>query len=494
MAEYYKLPYADLNTNIPTKDQILKIPRKTAEKHRLIFFKDADKTVTVATDSPKGKSSKSAVKKIFPKKNIKLAYSLPEDIDSLLLYYRDELKDRFKKILAQKDRAAPEILEEIFKDAVIFRASDIHFEPRENDVVIRFRIDGAMQEIGKLPRESYENILNLIKIRSRLRTDEHFAAQDGSMRHKKDDNIIDLRVSIVPAIDGEKVVIRLLAQYVRSFTLEDIGFCKDHQEKMLEASRSPFGMILVTGPTGSGKTTTLYSVLKTLNRPEVNIATIEDPVEYKITGVNHIQVNPKTDLTFAKGLRSIVRQDPDIILVGEIRDQETVEISVNAALTGHLLLSTFHSNDAATAIPRLLDMGAEHFLLASTLELVVAQRLVRNICEKCRYSYTESLSKLKEDIPDIKKHFKNKSKITLYKGKGCNNCNHTGYQGRTSIFEMIEITKEMKELILENPSSAQIWELARKQGARSMFEDGIKKVKEGKTTLEEVRRVAHHSS
>jgi type IV pilus assembly protein PilB len=247
-------------------------------------------------------------------------------------------------------------------------------------------------------------------------------------------------------------------------------------------------MILVTGPTGSGKTTTLYALIKMLNQPQVNIMTIEDPVEYRIAGVNQIQVNTATNLTFAKGLRSIIRQDPDVVLVGEIRDTETAEIAVNAALTGHLMLSTFHANDAATAIPRLLNMNVEPFLLASTLELIVAQRLVRRICEHCRRSVTYSQSELTEKFEDAKNYFTGKT-VTLYEGKGCEACSHTGYKGRLAVFEFIKVTAEIENLILENPASKQIWELARTQGTRSMFEDGIDKVKNGITTIDELLRV-----
>lgn len=249
-------------------------------------------------------------------------------------------------------------------------------------------------------------------------------------------------------------------------------------------------MILVAGPTGSGKTTTLYGLLKLVNSPDVNITTIEDPVEYKVLGVNQIQINPQTNLTFAKGLRSIVRQDPDIILVGEIRDNETAEIAVNAALTGHLLYSTFHANDAATAIPRLLDMGIEPFLLASTLEVIVAQRLVRKICDHCKHSVTKSAGDF--TTPQLKSslsYFEGKS-ITLYEGKKCEMCGHTGYKGRTAIFEFIQITPEMQNLILRSPSTQEIWQLARKEGSKTLFEDGIEKVKAGVTTLEELLRVA----
>lgn len=248
---------------------------------------------------------------------------------------------------------------------------------------------------------------------------------------------------------------------------------------LIAAAEKPFGMILVVGPTGSGKTTTLYGLLKYLNKPDINITTIEDPVEYKIAGVNHIQVNTQTNLTFAKGLRSIVRQDPDIIFLGEIRDQESAEIAVNAALTGHLLLSTFHANDAATAIPRLLDMSIERFLLSSTLEIVISQTLVRRICESCRTSYTETR---KEYVAYVKKR-------TLYRGKGCNACAQTGYKGRVALFEFIKNTPRLQELILRNPSTKEVWELARKEGAASMFEDGIEKVQAGVTTIDEVFRV-----
>lgn len=253
-----------------------------------------------------------------------------------------------------------------------------------------------------------------------------------------------------------------------------------------EASKKPFGMIVVTGPTGSGKTTTAYSILKVLNNSGVNITTIEDPVEYKILGINQVQVNPLTNLTFAKGLQSIVRQDPNIILVGEVRDEETAQIAIGAALTGHLLFSTFHSNDAATAVPRFLDLGISPFLLASTLELIVSQRLVQKVCEKCR---------VKDEAKnhEIKKFFTGKymeKEIILYKGTGCKACNNTGYRGRTALFEFIHITPEMHDLILKNPSAKQIWDLAKEQGAKSLFEDGLEKVTAGATTLEELLRVA----
>jgi len=305
----------------------------------------------------------------------------------------------------------------------------------------------------------------------------------------KNGRYFDLRTSIVPTVEGEKVVLRVLASYVEGFALSDLGFTSKDEEILLSAAKKPFGMILVTGPTGSGKTTTLYGVLKVLNKPGVNITTIEDPVEYKVEGINQIQTNSQTDLTFAKGLRSIVRQDPDIILVGEIRDEETAEIAVNAALTGHLLLSTFHANDAATAIPRLLDMEVEPFLLASTLEVIIAQRLVRKICDSCRHSVSISKDELKNNYKNADKYLEGDN-VTLYKGKGCDSCGGSGYKGRTAIFEFLPITPRMEELILKNPSTRDIWQLAKSEGARSLFEDGILKVKDGVTTLEELMRIA----
>ncbi|MBI3495151.1 type II/IV secretion system protein [Candidatus Berkelbacteria bacterium] len=438
IAKALGVQYANLNTSPPSREQVLKIPEDIARKYRVALFAEAGDTVTVASDHPKQSE-------LWP--------------------------------IA------------IIEDAVVYRASDIHFEPQELDVALRFRIDGVLHEAGRIPKEYYENVLNRIKVESRLRIDEHYVAQDGAIRYAKNNFAADLRISVVPTLDGEKVAIRLLSQYVRSFTLRDLGLSSKHQAILLRASHKPFGMILVTGPTGSGKTTTLYALVKILNRPEVNITTIEDPAEYKIAGVNQIQVNLQTGLTFAKGLRSIMRQNPDIILVGEIRDKETSEIAINAALTGHLLLSTFHANDAATAIPRLLDMDIEPFLLASTLEVVIAQRLVRRICEACRMVQSISISDIKKILPPAERYF-SEDTVKLYRGKGCQSCSGSSFRGRVAIYEFIEISQAMRELILKNPSSQAVWGLAKQEGSRSLFEDGIDKVKQGLTTLEELLRVA----
>jgi type II secretory ATPase GspE/PulE/Tfp pilus assembly ATPase PilB-like protein len=488
IAESWSISYADLNSNQPTPEQVMKINEDLAREKRVVVFKLEKDLVVIATDNPGQKNLAEDLAKLFPNQKIRIAYSLPEDIDEALVAYRKSLETRFTKIIEKNKRVAPEILDEMLADVLAFKASDVHFEPEEKEVVVRFRVDGVLQEAGRLPREYYENILNRIKVLAHLRIDEHSDAQDGAIRYANKNINIDLRVSIVPTMDGEKIVMRVLSEYVQGLGLSELGFSTAQQAILEQASKKPFGMIVVAGPTGSGKTTTLYALLKKLNRPEVNITTIEDPVEYKIVGINQIQINSQTDLTFAKGLRSIIRQDPDIILVGEIRDHETAEIAVNAALTGHLLFSTFHANDAATAIPRLLDMDVEPFLLASTLELIIAQRLARKICEHCRYSISLSKIEIAEKHPEAARFFAD-GQNTFYQGKGCDVCNHTGYKGRTAVYEFIKITPEIENLMIKHPSKQEILALVKQQGFISMFEDGLLKVRQGTTTLDELLRV-----
>jgi type IV pilus assembly protein PilB len=490
VAESYNVPYSDLNSAAITADQVRKVPEELAKKYNVVLFFEEEKAVTVTTDNPSDASLKKEVEKLFPGKKVTVTYSLLEDIKSMFMYYEKPLDTRFSKIIEESDRVAPEILEEIFDDAITYKASDIHFEPQARSVLIRFRVDGVLHEAGRLPKEYYENVLNRIKVKSALRIDEHYAAQDGSLHYEHKGIAVDMRTSIIPIVEGEKVVLRVLGSYVQGLTFNDLGLTETNQALLHEAADKPFGMILVVGPTGSGKTTTLYSLLKLMNTPDTNITTIEDPVEYKVQGLNQIQVNLATGLTFVRGLRSVVRQDPDIILVGEIRDLETAEISVNAALTGHLLLSTFHANDAATAVPRLLDMGIEPFLLSSTMNIIIAQRLVRKICDHCKVSVEKQPSDF--DTPQLKgvvKYLPAKN-LTLYEGKKCEVCGFTGYKGRTSIYEVIKITPSLQELIVKRPSAAEIWTLARQEGAKSVFEDGLDKVMRGVTTIEELVRIA----
>lgn len=491
-AESFKVPYADLNSAAISADQIRKIPEEVGKKLRVVLFnEDSPTEVIITTDNPLNADIVTELQPLFPDKKIRVTYSLPEDINNFFIFYEKPLDTRFSKIIEESEQVAPEILEEIFDDAITYKASDVHFEPQAKVIVIRFRVDGVLHEAGRLPKEYYENVLNRIKVKSALRIDEHYSAQDGSLHYDGKSGIsVDMRTSIIPIVEGEKVVLRILGSYVQGLTFNDLGLTPKNQELLREAADKPFGMILVVGPTGSGKTTTLYSLLKMLNTPDTNITTIEDPVEYKVQGLNQIQVNQATGLTFVRGLRAIVRQDPDIILVGEIRDLETVEISVNAALTGHLLLSTFHANDAATAIPRLLDMGTEPFLLSSTMNLIIAQRLVRKICDHCKVSVVKQPSDF--NTPQLQGVIKYlpKENLTLYEGKKCEVCGFTGYKGRTSIYEVIKITPTLQELIVKRPSAQEIWKLARQEGAKSVFEDGLEKVKNGITSIEELVRIA----
>lgn len=532
LAEHYSLPFFDMAETPPTPELIGKLPEKVAREYHAIIVKDDGKKLTVATSEPgeptledairinygkqeatmpeksgaedtKGKKKEKKKKKssgLFSSKkssskgdfsgSIEYVFTSEENIDSALRHYRKPLATRFQQIIEDQHKVAPEILGEILDDAIELRASDIHFEPQEEIVIVRFRVDGVLHEAGRIPREYYEGVVNRVKIEANMRIDEHFAAQDGAIRHRGTKGAMDIRVNIVPVVDGEKIVMRLLAAYVRTLSLGDLGFSDEAQQVLEEAAHKPFGMILTTGPTGSGKSTTLSALMKMRNQPDINISTIEDPVEYKMRGVNHIQVNPKAELTFASGLRALVRQDPDVILVGEIRDGETADISVNAALTGHLLFSTLHANDAATAVPRLLDMDVEPFLLASTLEVIIGQRLVRRICPECRYSYSVSSSEAKNLFKGASKFFTGSKKVTLYKGKGCESCGDTGYKGRVGIYELLQITDEIEDLIIHRATSAEINEKARKQGMKLMFEDGFSKVLSGLTTIEELMRVA----
>jgi type II secretory ATPase GspE/PulE/Tfp pilus assembly ATPase PilB-like protein len=517
LAESWGVSYFDLNTFIPSKDDVIKIPESVARELRLVYFKDLEDKIQISSDNPvvlqenakliikreeksgfiggkkeitEEKDLEQELIKLF-QKPIEFGYSLTQDIDRLLLSYKAPLASRFVSIMDKFDTVAPEIVEEIIEEALEERVSDIHFEPQyDKSVRIRFRVDGMLQEVGDVPLSYYENILNLIKVKSQLRTDEHFIPQDGAIRFQKNNFIADVRISILPTVYGEKIVMRVLANSMSQITLETIGLNDRNIKTLRRASQKPFGMVLVTGPTGSGKSTTLYSILKTVNDEGRNITTIEDPVEYKIPGVNHIQVNKETDLSFARGLRSILRQDPNIILVGEIRDDETAQIAINAALTGHLLFSTVHANDGESTLPRLLNMDIDPFLLSTTLQLIVAQRLVRKICPACVYTYTVNRTELEETVGESLERFFPEDKLTLYRGKGCPNCSFTGYKGRSGLYQLIEMSEELRELVLHKPTSDIIAKVSRKQGSLSLFEDGIEKVKIGVTTLDEVMRVA----
>lgn len=527
LAEHYKLPFFDLGANPPSRDIVTVLPEDFARTYSAVVAEYVpNQSITIATSDPAeegleeavrvnigqekyiptgkraAEADKSKKKALFAKKGsakpttkfggtVKFVYAPQATIRNAFSLYRKPLATRFQSILDKQKKVAPEILEEIFEDAMGLRASDIHFEPQEKDVIVRFRVDGVMHEAGRLPKQFYEGIVNRIKIEANLRIDEHFAAQDGAIRYKSKSGTMDVRVSIIPIVDGEKVVMRLLSEYVRNLTLADLGFSDHYREILERAANKPFGMILTTGPTGAGKSTTLYGLVKMRNRPDVNISTIEDPVEYKIPGINHIQVNAATQLTFAKGLRALVRQDPDVILVGEIRDTETAQIAVNAALTGHLLFSTLHANDSATAIPRLIDMGVEPFLLASTLEVIIAQRLARRICPNCRFSYTIPKDEAMKLFSGAHHYFADDDEtVSLYRGKGCHACGETGYRGRVGIYELLEVNKNLEDLIVQKRNSTELLLRAREDGFQFLFEDGLDKVRSGQTTIEELMRIA----
>jgi len=369
--------------------------------------------------------------------------------------------------------------------AIKDRASDIHVEPYSGNLKIRYRIDGILYDILNLPKRIQSPLISRIKIMAKLNIAEKRLPQDGRIEIKIADRLVDIRVSVIPTAFGERVVLRLLDKTANVLMLADLGMQDERIRLLNKLIKSPYGIILVTGPTGSGKTTTLYAALSTINHPEINIITIEDPIEYQMDGVGQIQVNPKIDLTFAAGLRSIVRQDPDVILIGEIRDRETAEIAIQSSLTGHLVFSTLHTNDAASAVTRLIDMGIEPFLVTSSIIAIIAQRLVRVLCPHCKEVYMpdeESLSNLGLDRSVLQNN-------TFYRKKGCNLCMQTGFRGRTAIFEIMIVDDEIKRLVLKTSDANQINELALKRGMITLQKDGIDKVLSGITTTEEVLRV-----
>jgi len=405
------------------------------------------------------------------------------------------------KSIVEKELSHPKDEISIIKlvDALIVyaydsRASDIHLDPTEEILNVRLRIDGVLHYAFTLPKEIHPEVISRIKVLSGLRTDEHRLAQDGRIqfRVKKNKEALsfDIRVSIMPTYHGENSVMRLLVEQGEAFKIEDIGFSERDLAVITKALSESFGMILITGPTGSGKTTTLYTMLQKLNTPEVSIITIEDPIEYSIKAVNQIQVDSKTGITFADGLRSILRQDPNIIMVGEIRDEETASIAVNAALTGHLLFSTIHTNDSSTTLPRLLDMDVKPFLIASTVNVAIGQRLVRKICQDCKKEKTFSLaelSSLRKSLPDDIKLDGKK----FYYGKGCASCDESGFKGRTGIYEILDITDAIRSAIISRKSAADIKKIAVKEGMTTMLQDGVVKAEKGLTSIEEILRVIH---
>ncbi len=501
IADHLKIPFIVLSKISISRDMFHIVPERIARKQKVIAFARDQTGIKLAMADPSNKEIVEMIKKKTGL-NIIVNFATERDIINTLYIYRKDLQKTFDQILQdvlekstnneEEDTPIAQMVDLLIAYAYEDKTSDVHIEPQEKNSLVRFRIDGVLHDVLFLPKKLHDRVVTRIKVMSRLRTDEHLAAQDGKMRvNVAETEYVDIRVSILPIVEGEKIVMRLLSTHARQFSLINLGMNENDLKKVTNAFTKSFGMVLSTGPTGSGKSTSIYAILKILNVREKNITTIEDPVEYRIKGVNQIQVNPKTNLTFANGLRSILRQDPNVVFVGEMRDSETAGIGVNAALTGHLVLSTLHTNDAATTLPRLIDMKIEPFLVASTVNVIIGQRLIRKICDMCKSSYTTSEEDLMKQLPPdvIKKHFGAKKEIRLYKGAGCNLCHGTGYSGRVGLFEVLEVTKEIKKLITTKADSDMILKQAIEEGMTTMLDDGLMKASNGLTTIEEVLRV-----
>ena len=511
-AQLYNIPYVELSEKAVSPESLSLLPRSVAERYLLIPFEysRAKNELSVAMSNPLDleiiefieKKSKAKIKPFMAdtekvKVAIATAYSQP-----LSAEVKAALKDvmpatpGIKTVdiasLGKIIREAPiaKIVATILEFAVKSRASDIHIEPHEEKTRVRYRVDGILHEKLVLPRKVHDAVISRIKILSGMKIDEKRIPQDGRFNFKADNQEVDLRVSSLPTVFGEKIVMRLLKKTGGVPDLPELGLRGRALKNLEDSVLRPHGIIIVCGPTGSGKTTTLYSLLSRINTAKVNIITLEDPVEYQIAGVNQVQVNPAAGLTFASGMRSFLRQDPNIIMVGEIRDSETTGLAIQASLTGHLVFSTLHTNDAAGAIPRLLDLGAEPFLLASAMTCIVSQRVLRKVCPSCKEEYDPPV----EVVEDIKKVLGNlyqeKGKIKLYRGKKCSECNNSGYIGRVGIFEVLPITEKIARLCLERAAAGAISKQALEEGMITLKQDGYLKALEGITSIEEVLRVA----
>ncbi len=515
------IPFVNLEKEKISPEVLKIIPEPIAKNHNIVAFRKQDRSLEVAMLDPEDLKiiqfiKKKADLKILPRltnetsiravllqyhKSLEAEFGdiIKKDAKSLKVVQQKEVKEDLNKIA--KDVPIVRIVDTLIKHAVLQRASDIHIEPGEKEILVRYRIDGILRQAMILPKSVSAGIVARIKVLSNLKLDEHRLPQDGRFKIEIDNLKYAIRVSVLPVYGGEKIVMRILAEQTEVVGLENLGLMEDALELVQGSIKKPSGMILVTGPTGSGKTTTLYTLLEILNTFEVNISTIEDPIEYQMARINQTQVNPKIGLTFANGLRSLVRQDPDIIMIGEIRDQETASLAINAALTGHLVLSTLHTNSAAGTIARLRDMEAEPFLISSTLRIIVAQRLARKLCPDKEKHYLN-----KAEINNLANHcnpekivsalqkakiIKNEEgleDVAFYRPKASKE-SQDGYKGRIGIFEVLNITETIKEMIIQNVSESEIQERAEKEGMRTIIEDGFIKAAKGLTSLEEILRI-----
>lgn len=554
---YLNMPYTFLRAIDIPHETLFRLPKEIAKKYQIILFDIvAGKVLKVATSQPENPQVKEVIKFIQDKNNVAvdLFITTPQDVDYYIEKYEEyiekqqaELDQQEKKekeevgtqeseegaidimhtydeedkpkdeeadlskidlaLLIKKDiteksqfdeiiesKSVPRIVAAAINYALNLKSSDIHIEPSDKDTKVRFRIDGVLHEIADVPHKLHAAIISRIKISAKLRLDEQRVPQDGRFDVRFHERAVDLRISTLPTVHGEKIVMRLLDKTQQIFSLEELGLRGTALAILKENIKKPYGMILSTGPTGSGKSTTLYAILQTINKPEINIVTLEDPVEYEIGGVNQCQAKPQIGFSFAEGLRSVLRQDPDVILVGEIRDNETAGMAIHSALTGHLVLSTLHTNDSAGAIPRLVDLKVEPFLVISSTNLVLAQRLVRKICKDCK----QEVALPEGVVADIERELAKippKANVTVprplkfYKGKGCSNCANSGYSGRIGIFEVLPLSESINKLIAKRASGTDIKNQAIAEGMLTMKQDGLLKVFDGTTTIDEVLRV-----
>jgi len=522
-----KVPFVDLASEEIPKDVLRIIPEPSAKEHNVFAYKKKGKELVVAMLDPEDLQTIEFIKKKTGF-TISPVITTAESVKNAIKQYQKSLKAEFEdlinkdssaghlNIIGEKIEDVPggnleekahdmpivKIVDTLLSHAISEGASDIHIEPEDKDVLVRYRIDGVLKDAMVLPKPVQQGIIARIKVLSNLKLDEHRLPQDGRFKIEGDDYKISFRVSVLPIFDGEKIVMRLLNENLQGLTLEKLGFWGRSLQVVKDEIAKPHGIILVTGPTGSGKTTTLYSILELLNTPDVNINTIEDPIEYRMARVNQTQVHTKIGLTFASGLRSLLRQDPDVIMVGEIRDEETAEMAIHAALTGHLVLSTLHTNSAIATLPRLIDMKIEPFLIASTINVIIAQRLVRKLCSECRERYTldkETIVSLgqKFNIEKIIEILSKEKKISgkkldnaeFYRPKGCERCHGEGYKGRIGIYEVFRATDEVRIVIGKGANANEIEKLALEDGMTMMVEDGFIKAFEGSTSIEEIIRV-----
>lgn len=508
ISKFLNIPIVDFEKEPPDPKLIEALPETIArQRQAVVFGKDEEKKVfKVAMADPTDIETVNFLRE-YLKGEIEPYLSPPESLRFAFRIYKKRVSEEFEKQITDKIARLATSLKEIgvsvlesiplaqlfdtiLDYAATLNASDIYFQPQEDSLLVRFRVDGVVRDIVTMDKVINEGIVARTKILSALRIDEHLKPQDGRFRFKSSDMDFDVRTAVMPTFFGEKVTLRLLSTSSAFLTFEELGMQKETADKLRKELSKPYGMILSSGPTGSGKTTTIYAMLALLNKPEVHIATIEDPIEYVIARVSQTQVNPQAGITFATGLRSMLRHSPDILVVGEVRDSETADISINASLTGHLLISTIHTNDAPTAVPRLLDLGVPPFLISATLNAVIAQRLVRKICRNCVESSTvpEGVRKVVEEELARRKRKRALPKV-LYHGRGCSVCGFTGYAGRVGIFEIFVVDENTRNLITSGTITVDILrQAADAQGMQTMFEDGLSKVETGVTTVEEILR------